>query len=566
MVTTRLKIIILLILSLLSNIILELIFNSILNFYPKITLLEHIQSSLTLIRLIGIICIGLICFILLFGTLIMISDDGIFYIYITFLKFFEFILPLIDIINLFLIYQYKIECFNKENSCKIGIEIKKTMHYPSIRFVLSLIFALIRLIINIDIVRRKCDYKWKRKIIILFDLLLFILVNISLIRYLTKNLFRIGRKIILPILIYQLNNLFLNETFWIDSFKLNELIKRKFNSMFFMKSILSTFYSFTDKEEYILLKINHLILSIRWIISSCILYLFIGYIFNWDTLQNKTALDQYGIFYMCIGFDLLPGIKTTDIFSHSQIKTKNVVAENTRSPSILIKKEQQTCAVCYEDKDSNEFDGLLTTNCQHLNRSLCNSCLFRHVQQVFQITFTDDIYCPEYNCNVKLDYDIVKNILLSNGDNKLVERYDRYIFHRQLEQMDEFIWCSNILCNVGQLNEGGALNNIVTCFNCHQKTCFTHKIKWHEGLSCEEFDMRMDPIYESSRRWIVENSKKCPNCPYQIEKNDGCDHMTCIKCRHEFCWSCLADFQPIRRNGNHRHNSTCKHYVPYNRQ
>ena len=75
--------------------------------------------------------------------------------------------------------------------------------------------------------------------------------------------------------------------------------------------------------------------------------------------------------------------------------------------------------------------------------------------------------------------------------------------------------------------------------------------------------MRIDPNYESSRRWIIENCKKCPNCLYHIEKNNGCDHMTCIKCRHEFCWSCLADFQPIRKDGNHRHNSTCKHYVAY---
>ena len=41
--------------------------------------------------------------------------------------------------------------------------------------------------------------------------------------------------------------------------------------------------------------------------------------------------------------------------------------------------------------------------------------------------------------------------------------------------------------------------------------------------------MTIDPNDESSRGWIVENSKKFPNDPYQIEKNDGCDHMTCIQ-------------------------------------
>ena len=237
-----------------------------------------------------------------------------------------------------------------------------------------------------------------------------------------------------------------------------------------------------------------------------------------------------------------------------------------RYRSETIKKKQQTCSVCYEDKDLNEFVGPITDNCLHLNRSLCNSCIFYHVQQVFQTTIRDDIFCPEFNCTSKLDYNTVKNILSLHGDNKLVERYDRYVFHRQLEQMDEFIWCSNVSCNVEQLNEGGAQNNIVTCFNCHQKTCFIHKVQWHEGLTCVQYDMSIDQTFESSRRWIVENSKKCPHCPYQIEKNDGCDHMTCIMCHHEFCWSCLADFQPIRQDGNHRHNKTCKHYAAYDEE
>lgn len=31
--------------------------------------------------------------------------------------------------------------------------------------------------------------------------------------------------------------------------------------------------------------------------------------------------------------------------------------------------------------------------------------------------------------------------------------------------------------------------------------------------------------------------KKCPKCQVLIEKNGGCDHMTCKMCRHEWWWS-----------------------------
>ena len=30
----------------------------------------------------------------------------------------------------------------------------------------------------------------------------------------------------------------------------------------------------------------------------------------------------------------------------------------------------------------------------------------------------------------------------------------------------------------------------------------------------------------------------CPTCLTPIEKNDGCNHMTCTKCDQHFCWVC----------------------------
>ncbi len=41
---------------------------------------------------------------------------------------------------------------------------------------------------------------------------------------------------------------------------------------------------------------------------------------------------------------------------------------------------------------------------------------------------------------------------------------------------------------------------------------------------------------------------QCPKCGQGIEKNEGCDHMTCKKpggCGHEFCWRCLAPYDGI---------------------
>ncbi|KAL4925104.1 E3 ubiquitin-protein ligase [Aspergillus undulatus] len=52
---------------------------------------------------------------------------------------------------------------------------------------------------------------------------------------------------------------------------------------------------------------------------------------------------------------------------------------------------------------------------------------------------------------------------------------------------------------------------------------------------------------ELSMKMVEETTKKCPGCQWPIEKNEGCDHMTCIKCRQEFCWICLKDWNSHTR-------------------
>ena len=53
-------------------------------------------------------------------------------------------------------------------------------------------------------------------------------------------------------------------------------------------------------------------------------------------------------------------------------------------------------------------------------------------------------------------------------------------------------------------------------------------------------------------RRVSLDSKRCPNCRYIIEKDGGCNHMTCRKCSHEFHWCCGQKY-----SRNHS-DSTCK--------
>ena len=224
----------------------------------------------------------------------------------------------------------------------------------------------------------------------------------------------------------------------------------------------------------------------------------------------------------------------------------------------------QTCQVCLDQQSLTMFRPLSHhQQCHQSPRSICDVCVYQHIQQTFQSLLTDTLNCPELACQLPFDYHTIRAILLLNNNHKLLERYDRFTIHHQLEQMDEFIWCSNVKCQMGQFNEGGEANNIVTCRSCRHKTCFTHKTPWHAGLTCQEHDLTIGGELKASLHWLHQNTKTCPKCSSQIEKNDGCDHMTCIKCQHEFCWCCLAAYARIREDGNHRHHPHCKHYAAY---
>ena len=50
------------------------------------------------------------------------------------------------------------------------------------------------------------------------------------------------------------------------------------------------------------------------------------------------------------------------------------------------------------------------------------------------------------------------------------------------------------------------------------------------------------PCTCSSVEVISRSSKPCPTgCGWDIAKDKGCNHMTCKKCGHKFCWRCLQE-------------------------
>ncbi|CAF2091168.1 unnamed protein product, partial [Rotaria magnacalcarata] len=230
------------------------------------------------------------------------------------------------------------------------------------------------------------------------------------------------------------------------------------------------------------------------------------------------------------------------------------------SPPTLILRKIRACQVCYEEKLISMYREPLHQRCTHRECNICNDCVYNYVRQTLGTMLEEQVNCPELNCRAVLNFDSIKQILGNTRGKKLFERYDRFFTERALERMPDFVWCAHG-CGSGQLAASGVQNNIISCIKCKMKTCFVHKTKWHEGLTCAQYDNQTAKTIRDSEKWLVQNTKKCPSCKSPIEKAAGCDHMTCRKCNYEFCWACLADFDRIRNHGNQYHHSRCKHYA-----
>jgi hypothetical protein len=47
----------------------------------------------------------------------------------------------------------------------------------------------------------------------------------------------------------------------------------------------------------------------------------------------------------------------------------------------------------------------------------------------------------------------------------------------------------------------------------------------------------------TSEAWKMAFTKECPTCLSAIEKNEGCNHMTCGRCNSSFCWDCMQKYR-----------------------
>jgi len=194
-------------------------------------------------------------------------------------------------------------------------------------------------------------------------------------------------------------------------------------------------------------------------------------------------------------------------------------------PAIYL--ESEICRICESELEVKTAVAL--GRCDHV---FCEECFRDYL--VFRVSErkVKEVTCPAFNCPVTLYEEELKQYL----DPPDYDKYQRFLREAELEQNPDLRWCPKVNCT--GYDYGAIDKHKLNCCVCHFAYCFYCLEPWHSANKCKaEAERRLD-------RWAkTHNAKFCPRCRARIEKQLGCNHMTCVRCRYEFCWLCGETFQ-----------------------
>jgi hypothetical protein len=202
-----------------------------------------------------------------------------------------------------------------------------------------------------------------------------------------------------------------------------------------------------------------------------------------------------------------------------------------------------TCKIC-----NDEYDLWLHVHelfyCKHI---YCIDCLRQYFTQRIKDGLVLNLPCPDPLCKEEVAPDDVRCVL----GQEMWEKYDHLVLMTALKQDPNICWCPFPRCT-NAIYRDPEEEPKMQCNACSYQFCAECSEAWHGDMSCEEHAKIKAKIESSAEKqiplfnmWTNKRAKlvkPCPGCKAYIEKFDGCNHMTCMSCKYEFCWICLSEY------------------------
>ncbi|XP_061410534.1 LOW QUALITY PROTEIN: ankyrin repeat and IBR domain-containing protein 1 [Lethenteron reissneri] len=217
-----------------------------------------------------------------------------------------------------------------------------------------------------------------------------------------------------------------------------------------------------------------------------------------------------------------------------------------------------TCEICLgRMPESDPVD----VPCGHL---FCKKCWEEYLNMKIQEGKAHSILCPAYDCYSLVPIETIEVLVCR----EMARRYLQFDIKAFVDTNPSIRWCPVPRCEqavrlaLPSAAGGSAVRahtpTAVDCGSGHT-FCWECLGEAHEPCDCDTWKQWLQKIVDMKPEelsgvsvaaedaanclWLISNSKPCPSCKSPIQKNDGCNHMQCTKCKHDFCWICLEEWK-----------------------
>jgi len=190
------------------------------------------------------------------------------------------------------------------------------------------------------------------------------------------------------------------------------------------------------------------------------------------------------------------------------------------------KSSPKTCLICYQP-----FKKTISSCKCHICVSCWPQIIISKIQESHSLQET--IKCPAFECQQELPIISLYHQIPKTLQNQI----DKANLNIYLTKTPDIRKCPSSKCNyAGVIDISSSCPEKLRCNVCgtqwREKVHFTKAEKVQESIN--HLTQHKNNIF--SGLWKRLRAKKCPSCEVIIEKNGGCDHMTCSQCQAEFCW------------------------------
>jgi len=211
------------------------------------------------------------------------------------------------------------------------------------------------------------------------------------------------------------------------------------------------------------------------------------------------------------------------------------------------------CKICYEEYVHWDLLASLS-NCSHI---YCKECLSGYLHTRIISGGVLDLTCPCPGCEE--DVNILDIYTICSQDT--LDKYERFIILATLRADPNVRWCPMPNCSAPIKGPPTDSTQWITCTSCALQVCFLCADERHDPAQCgkeakELIGTRHSAIREAEEAFELWHKgkptdvKPCPKCKAYIEKNQGCNHMTCRSCTHQYCWLCLTKYDHNHYNND----------------